>query len=134
MCSPIADGAAAAILVSEDVAKSPGRANVVVRASRIVSANQDGADPVCAVRAGQQAYEQAGLGGGRSCRRGPRRIGGGRTHSVKTALRANRGAELLRRGVTAPRLGDVFRSIRVSQFCSVEAILSVRPVSRRSSN
>ena len=36
MCSPIADGAAAAILVSEDVAKSLGTVPVQVRASTIV--------------------------------------------------------------------------------------------------
>jgi acetyl-CoA acetyltransferase len=62
MCSPIADGAAAAILVSEDVAKSLGTVPVQVRASTIVSANRDGVDPVCAVRAGDLAYEQAGVG------------------------------------------------------------------------
>jgi acetyl-CoA acyltransferase len=62
MCSPIADGAAAAILVSEDVAKSLGAVPVQVRASKIVSANRDGVDPVCAVRAGNLAYEQAGVG------------------------------------------------------------------------
>src|SRR4029077_5324527 len=64
MCSPIADGAAAAIVVSESVAKQLGCANVEVRASKIVSANRDGIDPVVAVRAGQQAYDQAGLGPG----------------------------------------------------------------------
>jgi acetyl-CoA acyltransferase len=64
MCSPIADGAAAAIVVSESVAKQLGCAKVEVRASKIVSANQDGIDPVAAVRAGQQAYDQAGLGPG----------------------------------------------------------------------
>src|ERR1700757_2108673 len=62
MCSPIADGAAAAIVVSESVARQLGCTNVEVRASKIVSANQDGADPVAAIRAGQQAYDQAGLG------------------------------------------------------------------------
>src|ERR1700752_2985678 len=62
MCSPIADGAAAAIVVSESLAKQLGCTNVEVRASKIVSANRDGIDPVVAVRAGQQAYDQAGLG------------------------------------------------------------------------
>jgi acetyl-CoA acetyltransferase len=62
MCSPIADGAAAAILVSEDVAKSLGTVPVQVRASTIVSANRDGVDPVCAVRAGNLAYKQGGVG------------------------------------------------------------------------
>src|ERR1700745_4056225 len=64
MCSPIADGAAAAIVVSESVAKQLGCNNVEVRASKIVSANRDGMGPVAAVRAGQQAYDQAGLGPG----------------------------------------------------------------------
>ena len=104
MCSPIADGAAAAILVSEDVAKSLGCANVVVHASRIVSANRDGADPVCAVRAGQQAYERAGLG--------PEDIHVAEVHDASAPAEIilyerlgfaepNRGTELLRQGVTS---------------------------------
>ena len=104
MCSPIADGAAAAILVSEDVAKALGCPNVEVRASKIVSANRDGADPVCAVRAGQQAYEQAGLG--------PEDIHVAEVHDASAAAEImlyerlgfaepNRGVELLRRGVTS---------------------------------
>ena len=40
MCSPIADGAAAAIVVSESVARQLGCANVEVRASKIVSATR----------------------------------------------------------------------------------------------
>jgi acetyl-CoA acetyltransferase len=104
MCSPIADGAAAAILVSEDVAKALGCPNVEVRASKIVSANRDGADPVCAIRAGQQAYEQAGLG--------PEDIHVAEVHDASAAAEImlyerlgfaepNRGVELLRRGVTS---------------------------------
>jgi acetyl-CoA acetyltransferase len=104
MCSPIADGAAAAILVSEEVAKSLGCANVVVRASKIVTANRDGTDPVCAARAGQQAYEQAGLG--------PEDIHVAEVHDASAAAEIilyerlgfaepNRGAELLRQGVTS---------------------------------
>jgi acetyl-CoA acyltransferase len=104
MCSPIADGAAAAILVSEDVAKALGCPNVEVRASKIVSANRDGTDPVCAVRAGQQAYEQAGLG--------PEDIHVAEVHDASAAAEImlyerlgfaepNRGVELLRRGVTS---------------------------------
>ena len=104
MCSPIADGAAAAILVSEDVAKALGRPRVEVRASKIVSANRDGADPVCAIRAGQQAYEQAGLG--------PEDIHVAEVHDASAAAEIilyerlgfaepNRGVELLRRGVTS---------------------------------
>ena len=104
MCSPIADGAAAAILVSEDVAKALGCPNVEVRASKIVSANRDGADPVCAIRAGQQAYEQAALG--------PEDIHVAEVHDASAAAEImlyerlgfaepNRGVELLRRGVTS---------------------------------
>ena len=104
MCSPIADGAAAAILVSEDVAKALGCTNVEVRASKIVSANRDGADPVCAIRAGQQAYEQAGLG--------PEDIHVAEVHDASAAAEIilyerlgfaepNRGVELLRQGVTS---------------------------------
>jgi acetyl-CoA acyltransferase len=104
MCSPIADGAAAAILVSEDVAKALCCPNVEVRASKIVSANRDGADPVCAIRAGQQAYEQAGLG--------PEDIHVAEVHDASAAAEImlyerlgfaepNRGVELLRRGVTS---------------------------------
>lgn len=62
MCSPIADGAAAAILVSDQVAKALGVPRVTVRASNLVSANQDGADPTCAERAAKLAYEYAGFG------------------------------------------------------------------------
>ena len=62
MCSPIADGAAAAILVSDEVAKALGTPRVTVRASDLVSANQDGVDPSCAERAARLAYEYAGLG------------------------------------------------------------------------
>jgi acetyl-CoA acyltransferase len=104
MCSPIADGAAAALLVSEDVAKALGSKNVEVRASKIVSANQDGADPVSAIRAGRQAYEQAGLG--------PEDIHVAEVHDASSPAEIilyerlgfaepNRGVELLRQGVTS---------------------------------
>jgi acetyl-CoA acyltransferase len=104
MCSPIADGAAAAILVSQDVAKALGCPKVEVRASKIVSANRDGADPVCAIRAGRQAYEQAGLG--------PEDIHVAEVHDASAAAEImlyerlgfaepNRGAELLRQGITS---------------------------------
>jgi acetyl-CoA acyltransferase len=104
MCSPIADGAAAAILVSEDVAKALGCPTVEVRASKIVSANRDGADPVCAIRAGQRAYEQAGLG--------PEDIHVAEVHDASAPAEImlyerlgfaepNRGVELLRQGVTS---------------------------------
>ena len=81
-----------------------GRANVVVRASRTVSANQDGSDPVCAVRAAQQAYEQAGLG--------PEDIHVAEVHDASAPAEIilyerlgfaepNHGVELLRQGVTS---------------------------------
>lgn len=62
MCSPIADGAAAVVLVSEKVAKRLGSANIVVRSTELVSANYDGEDPTCAERAAKLAYEKAGVG------------------------------------------------------------------------
>ena len=62
MCSPIADGAAAAILVSEDVARSLQSRRVYVRASTLVSANNDGDGPTCAERAAGHAYEYSGFG------------------------------------------------------------------------
>jgi acetyl-CoA acyltransferase len=104
MCSPIADGAAAAILVSESVAKQLGCANVEVRASKIVTANQDGIDPVAAVRAGQQAYDQAGLG--------PEDVHVAEVHDASAPAEImlyerlgfaapNQGVELLRQGTTS---------------------------------
>lgn len=61
MCSPIADGAAAVILV-RDCAPASGRRGVYIRSSALVSANPEGADPVCAARAAALAYERAGIG------------------------------------------------------------------------
>lgn len=62
MCSPIADGAAAAILVSEMFARRNGNPRIYVRASAVVSSNPNGQDPVCAIRAAAKAYESAGVG------------------------------------------------------------------------
>jgi acetyl-CoA acetyltransferase len=62
MCSPIADGAAAVVLVSEKVARRLGCRPIVVRDSTLVSANRDGADPSAAERAGKLAYEASGIG------------------------------------------------------------------------
>jgi acetyl-CoA acyltransferase len=62
MCSPIADGAAAVVLVSEKVAGRLGSANIVVRSTELVSANCDGEEPTCAERAARLAYERAGVG------------------------------------------------------------------------
>lgn len=104
MCSPIADGAAAAILVSEAVAKQLGVPRVTVRASNLVSANTDGADPTCAERAAQLAYEAAGLG--------PEDVHVAEVHDASAPAEIYlyerlgfaekyRGVELVRQGVTA---------------------------------
>jgi acetyl-CoA acyltransferase len=61
MCSPIGDGAAAVVLVSEAVARQLGTRAVFVRASTIVSSNPEGAEPLAAMRAGDAAYERAGV-------------------------------------------------------------------------
>lgn len=58
MCSPISDGAAAAVLVSERL--KPGRSSVQVGAS-VVRANGGGETPL-ALQAAAKAYEVAGVG------------------------------------------------------------------------
>ncbi|MGH3378606.1 MAG: thiolase family protein [Actinoallomurus sp.] len=60
MCSPISDGAAAALLVSDELCP-PGRARVTVLASALRSAPADGAASVTGL-ASTAAYEAAGLG------------------------------------------------------------------------
>ena len=60
MCSPISDGAAAALLVSDE-ARLSGNAAVAVLASVVRSAPADGSASVTALAAGG-AYEAAGLG------------------------------------------------------------------------
>ena len=65
MCSPISDGAAAVVLMSERAAKRTGAAGPRIRASVVVSGNRhDKADPSAGSggRAARAAYEQAGLG------------------------------------------------------------------------
>jgi len=65
MCSPISDGAAAVVLMSERAAREHGASGPLVRASVVVSGNRhDKADPLAgsAGRAAAAAYEQAGLG------------------------------------------------------------------------
>jgi acetyl-CoA acetyltransferase len=65
MCSPISDGAAAAILMSEATARRRGGSGPRIRASVVVSGNRhDSSDPTAgsAGRASRAAYEQAGLG------------------------------------------------------------------------
>jgi acetyl-CoA acyltransferase len=104
MCSPIADGAAAAVLVSEAVAASVAAPHVRVLASATVSANRDGAEPVAAARAAQRAYAAAGLG--------PRDIHVAELHDASASAEImlyehlgfaerNRGVDLIRDGVTS---------------------------------
>jgi acetyl-CoA acyltransferase len=104
MCSPIADGAAAAVLVSEDVARSLKTPPVHVRATAAVSANRDGAEPVAAARAAERAYAAAGLG--------PRDIHVAELHDASASAEImlyehlgfaerNRGVALIREGVTS---------------------------------
>ncbi len=65
MCAPIGDGAASAILVSEDVVKRLGLSSraVKVRASILGSGKQRGwEDPDIGERLGKLAYERASLG------------------------------------------------------------------------
>ena len=60
MCSPISDGAAAALLVSDE-ARLPGSAAVAVLASTVRSAPADGSASVTTLAA-KAAYEATGLG------------------------------------------------------------------------
>jgi acetyl-CoA acetyltransferase len=65
MCSPISDGAAAVVLVSERAARRSGAHGPRIRASVVRSGNvHDKDDPTAgsAARAGRAAFEQAGLG------------------------------------------------------------------------
>ncbi len=62
MCSGIGDGAAAAVVCSARKARALGITPVWIRASSVVSAVPAGAGPVCAVRAVEAAYREAGLG------------------------------------------------------------------------
>jgi acetyl-CoA acetyltransferase len=104
MCSPIGDGAAAAILVTEYVARSLSVPPVRVLASATVSANADGAEPAAAFRAAQKAYALAGLG--------PRDVHVAEVHDASASAEImlyehlgfadrNRGFHLIRDGVTA---------------------------------
>lgn len=63
MCSPIGDGAAAAVIVSESFARKLNISKpVYVRASTLQSSNPEGAEPLVAKRAADLAYEIAGIG------------------------------------------------------------------------
>ncbi|MGQ0631293.1 MAG: thiolase family protein [Sporichthyaceae bacterium] len=59
MCSPLSDGAAALVVMSERAARARGRTGVAVRATTIVSNNPADLPPT--VRAAAQAYERAGI-------------------------------------------------------------------------
>lgn len=63
MCSPIGDGAAAAVIVSESFARKLNISKpVYIRASTLQSSNPEGAEPLVAKRAADLAYEIAGIG------------------------------------------------------------------------
>lgn len=67
MCSPISDGAAAVVLMSEEAARRAGAGGPRVRASVIRSGNRhDRSDPLAGSTglAAKEAFEQAGLGPG----------------------------------------------------------------------
>ena len=62
MCSGIGDGAAAVLICSEKKARQLTMKPVWVKASKVVTALPDTNQPICAVRAINAAYEQAGVG------------------------------------------------------------------------
>ena len=66
MCGGIADGAAAVLLVSPAFARSRGLSGPRLAASAVVSGRSDGG-PNATARAGERAYEQAGLGPSEVC-------------------------------------------------------------------
>jgi acetyl-CoA acyltransferase len=63
MCSPIGDGAAALVLMREDVARRKGIGGVKIRAMAVASGHGGGARP-CAETAARRAYEMSGIGPG----------------------------------------------------------------------
>jgi acetyl-CoA acyltransferase len=104
MCSPIGDGAAAAILVSEQVAKELSVSPVHVLATVTATARADGAEPVAAFRAAQEAYTIAGVR--------PQNIHVAEVHDASAPAEImlyehlgfaerDRGFELVREGVTS---------------------------------
>lgn len=104
MCSPVADGAAAAILVSEKFARSLQSKPIYVRACELVSANRDSEAPLCARRAADRAYATAGIG--------PDEIHVAEVHDASAPAEImlyehlrfaplNHGVDLLRSGATA---------------------------------
>jgi acetyl-CoA acyltransferase len=104
MCSPIGDGAAAAVLASEPVARVLSVPAVQVLATVTATANVEGTDPVAAIRAAQKAYALAGVG--------PRDIHVAEVHDASASAEIilyehlgfaarNCGFELVRTGATA---------------------------------
>ena len=62
MCSPIGDGAAAVVVMSDEYAARKGLDPVYVRASRVATGLGDSDGPNAAARAARAAYDQAGIG------------------------------------------------------------------------
>jgi acetyl-CoA acetyltransferase len=62
MCSGIGDGAAAVLICSEKKARQLTMKPVWVKASKVVTALPDISQPICAIRAINAAYDQAGVG------------------------------------------------------------------------
>lgn len=62
MCSGIGDGAAAVMVCSPKKARQLSMRPVWIKACAVVTALPDNSQPVCAVRAVNAAYEQAGVG------------------------------------------------------------------------
>jgi acetyl-CoA acyltransferase len=104
MCSPIGDGAAAAILVSEAIAQELSVPHVRVLATTSVTALPDGGEPVAAARAAQKAYAVAGVR--------PQDVHVAEVHDASAPAEImlyehmgfaerNQGVQLLREGVTS---------------------------------
>ena len=104
MCSPIGDGAAAAVLVGEAIASKLSAQPIRVLSSASATARPDGSEPVVAARAADIAYARAGVG--------PRDIDVAEVHDASAPAEImlyehlgfaakNRGFELVREGVTA---------------------------------
>jgi acetyl-CoA acetyltransferase len=104
MCSPIGDGGAAAILVSEALASKLSAVPIRVLSTVSVTAHSDGREPVAAVRAAEAAYAAAGVR--------PQDVHVAEVHDASAPAEImlyeylgfaekNRGFELVRDGVTA---------------------------------
>lgn len=62
MCSPLGDGAAALVLVSETKARTLGIKPIFVEATAVVSGSGDSDIEPAAIRASKRAYERSGIG------------------------------------------------------------------------